>query len=140
MIKSQNINILLLFVSLLAVLYMIYVLAPFAENHGFLSENELPPFKDRIRYIFLLTPLIVGYSLFLVKYLRKITFMKCIVYPLSIVNLFIGFYLSVILMGGAILWLMIPSIIAPIIALPISFIVGLIKDIQFLKRHKEKRN
>ncbi|WP_152619542.1 hypothetical protein [Cohnella kolymensis] len=113
---------------------MIFVLAPFAEKKGFLNENELPQQEEVIKYILLCLPVVISYIVLASIYIRKITFLRSLNYPFYIANIYIGLCLSIIVMGGAILWVMIPTIIIPLLALPVSFFTGLIKDIKYLNK------
>ena len=111
--------------------YLIIFVIPYADIHNFFNENEIPNHKEIIKYSLLCFPVVIGYFLFGIIYIRRTTFLMCLNYPLFIINIYIGFWLCLLVEGGAILWVAIPSLIIPIIVLPISFYKGLLKDIQF---------
>ncbi|KRE44277.1 hypothetical protein ASG85_33085 [Paenibacillus sp. Soil724D2] len=116
---------------MIVALYLIFFIVPYADKNGFFNENNVPNYEEVKKYIFLCIPVVIGYILFSSIYIRKTSFLKSLIYPLFIANIYLGFWLSLLAMGGAILWLMIPTIIFPIIALPISFHKGRMKDIQY---------
>ena len=101
---------------------------PYADKKGFFNENETPNHEEVIKYILLCIPILIGYILFATIYIRKTTFLRSFNYPLFIVNIYFGFWFSMLAEGGAILWLMIPTLIFLIIALPVSFYKGIKKD------------
>ncbi|MNC48763.1 hypothetical protein D3C75_978990 [compost metagenome] len=39
--------------------------------------------------------------------------------------------------GGAVVWLMLVTIIIPIVFIPLSIVIGIIKDIDCIRRNKE---
>jgi hypothetical protein len=81
------------------------------------------------------TPILSGYLIFVIRNLKKITFLYCINYPLIIFNLYVlSFICFSVVTGGAIFWLMISTIFIPLILIPVSFVVGLIKDIKSRKK------
>ncbi|TFE19176.1 hypothetical protein [Cohnella luojiensis] len=134
-LKGQSLNIIILVSSSIAILYMLFLLVPYADSQGFFSENDTPSSSEIIAYVprYLPAAICIAFSS---TFISKSTFLQSLNYPLLIANIFIGICLGLIIIGGAILWLMIPASLIPIIAIPISFIWGLRKDIQFLKKYK----
>ena len=83
-----------------------------------------------MKYLFLSLPVFISYSIFVYFFLHKVTHIRFMIFPLVIFNIYCGFWLCLISIGGAILWAMIPTIIFLLVALVFSFINGLLKDIK----------
>lgn len=62
--KKFNVSIYFFLISLTLFLYLIFFLIPYANTYGFFSENITPQVGDRLRYLFLNTPISIGYFLF----------------------------------------------------------------------------
>ncbi|BFT72634.1 hypothetical protein PAENIP36_40760 [Paenibacillus sp. P36] len=107
---------------------MFFFIVPYADKNGFFNENEIPNKEEAIKYILLCVPILITYILFFTIIIRKTTFLRSLNYPLFIVNVYFGFWFSLLTEGGAILWLMIPTLIFLIIVLPISLYRGMKKD------------
>lgn len=83
------------------------------------------------------TPIFIGHVWFIIVNFKKILFLKSLNYPVIILNLFFGFFAFLMALGGAVLWLMVISIPILFIGLPIGLIMGVIKDINYLKINKD---
>jgi hypothetical protein len=139
MIKENKVSICFSLASILLVLYLIFFLVPFAENNEMFSENESPQFAFAIKYFFLSTPIVVGYILFFLTNFNRIVFLRSVNYPLFVFNGYLGVVLCILVVGGAILWLVIPTLLIPLLVLPGSFIYGVTKDIQNYKKDKNNK-
>lgn len=136
MIRKSNLNLILLLISLMVTLYLLFFLIPYADKNGFFNENDSPEQGKIIIYFLLSTPIMLGYVVFALWKIKNIVFLKSLNYPLFIFNTYIGFFICAISLGAAILWLMVATIFIPLLALPASFIFGLVKDIQYLRKNK----
>ena len=126
--------------SLVVFLYLIFVIAPYANKNGFFNENGIPNQVDITKYKIMLYPVIIGYTILASIYVNKISFFKSLSVPLYLSNIYVGFCLCLIEAGGALLWIMVPTIIFPIIAIPVSFINGFIKDYKYIKKVRKNNN
>lgn len=133
-------NIIVLLVSMLVLLYVTYTVVPYADNNGFFNENEIPRNKEVFKYAILCYPLLISYIVFVIEFFRKITFLMSLNYPIIFVNLYIGLFLGLLVMGGAILWLMVFASIFALVALFILFVYGLYKDYKYIKKYRDELN
>ncbi|BFH60463.1 hypothetical protein [Paenibacillus azoreducens] len=134
--NRSNISIYLLIVSIIITAYFFLVVIPYGNKYDFFSEG-LDPKADKVPYYFLMTtPILIGYVVFVARSIKKVAYLCCLNYPLIIFNIyFFSFICLSAETGGAVLWLMIFTILIPLILIPISFIAGLIKDIKYLRRN-----
>lgn len=133
-------NIIVLLVSMLVLLYVTYTVVPYADNNGFFNENEIPRNKEVFLYVILYFPILISYIVFVIQIFRKITFLMSLNYPIIFVNLYIGLFLGLLVMGGAILWLMVFASIFALVALFILFVYGLYKDYKYIKKYRDELN
>lgn len=136
MVRKHKLNIIVLLASMIIAGYLFFIIVPYAEMHGFLNENEQPRHEEAIKYKLLLYPFMISYSILASIYIHKITFFRTISYPLYIANIYFGLCLFMIEGGGAALWLILPTLIFPIIALPISFLNGVMDDYKYIKNSR----
>ncbi|MDF2923500.1 MAG: hypothetical protein K0R57_2414 [Paenibacillaceae bacterium] len=115
-------------------LYLLLYLVPYAEKTGFFSENETPDKSQQSLYLIRSAPIVLGYVICALIYWKRVVFPKCIIYPLGIANVYTGTVLCLLYAGGTILWFILPSVVLPLLILPVSFIYGLVKDIQYVRR------
>lgn len=134
--RNHKVNLIPLGVSVLILLYFVLFLVPYAKSHGFLNENLTPDDNERFVYGLLSIPTMVLYAIYIILAERKVTFPRSIVYPLIIINLYLGAFLCLIRAGGAVLWLMVFTIMIPIVLVPLLFILGLVWDIRYYRRNK----
>jgi len=134
-IKSSSAKVLL--ISVIWILYIIFVIVPFAEKQGFLNATTPPQEDKTLIYFLLTTPVFIAYIVFVCVCCKKITFPKSIIYPLIVISLYIGLFACLLAMGWPILWFMIFTIVIVIIFVIVSFIIGLVKDIRYRKRLKQ---
>jgi len=134
-IKSSSAKVLL--ISVIWILYIIFVIVPFAENQGLLNATTPPQEDKTLIYFLLTTPVFIAYIVFLCICRKKITFPKSLIYPLIITSLYIGLFACLLAMGWPILWFVVLTIVIVIIAIIVSFIIGLIKDIRYRKKLKQ---
>ncbi len=125
---------------MLVLLYVTYTIVPYADNNGFFNENEIPRNKEVFKYAILCYPLLISYIVFVIQFFRKITFLMSLNYPIIFVNLYIGLFLGLLVMGGAILWLMVFAFIFALVALFILFVYGLYKDYKCIKKYRDELN
>ncbi len=92
-------NIIVLLVSMLVLLYVTYTVVPYADNNGFFNENEIPRNKEVFLYVILYFPILISYIVFVIQIFRKITFLMSLNYPIIFVNLYIGLFLGLLVMG-----------------------------------------
>ncbi|QNK55150.1 hypothetical protein [Paenibacillus sp. PAMC21692] len=137
MILKPKENLLLLFASIFILLYLILFLIPYANDHGFFNENIIPEGKEKLIYSLLSIPILILYSIYAIISIKKIKFLKCINYPLLIIVGYLGLFMCLIRDGGAVLWLMVLTIIIPIVLIPISMVIGINKDINYFRRNKK---
>lgn len=135
-IKINKINLIVLLVSLIFLVYIFYVIVPYAENKGFFNENEIPKKTEAITYSIICFPILIGYVVFVIFYFRKITFLASLNYPLIVINFYIGAFLLLLKMGGAILWLMVFTWIFALAVLLLCFINGIYRDYKYIKNRK----
>jgi len=109
---------------------------PYAEDHGFLNESQIPQKNEKTIYNLLSIPIMILYSIYALKALKKITFLKSLIYPLFIVIGYLGLFMCLISEGGAVLWLMVLTIIIPIVLIPISLVIGIKKDINYFRKNR----
>lgn len=134
--RNDKVSLLPLGISILFLLYFILFLVPYAEAHGFLHENLIPDDKEKFIYSLLSIPIMLIYLIYIILPKRKVIFLKSILYPLIIINVYFGFFLCLICAGGAALWLMVFTILIPIVLVPLFFIFGLISDVRYYRRNK----
>lgn len=60
-------NIIVLLVSMLVLLYVTYIIVPYADNNGFFNENEIPRNKEVFLYVILCFPILISYIVGSVK-------------------------------------------------------------------------
>ncbi|MDQ0090327.1 membrane-associated HD superfamily phosphohydrolase [Paenibacillus anaericanus] len=132
-IKIHKINLIALLISMIVLLYIFYVIVPYADNKDFFNENEIPNKTEAFKYTIICVPILIGYVVFVLFYIRKITFLVSLNYPLIVINLYMGAFLSLLIMGGAILWLMVFTSIFALGALLLLFINGIYKDYKYIK-------
>jgi hypothetical protein len=134
--KQLNISHFMLIPSIVIIIYIFYVVVPFGDRYDFFNEGIGPQEDKVLSYFFMTVPILTGYLIFLIKNMKKVTFLRCINYPLIIFNLyFLSFICFSVVTGGAIFWLMIFTFFIPLILIPFSFVAGLIKDLK--SRNKE---
>lgn len=126
----------ILSISLLFVLYFLLIVLPFAEQYGFFNENISPQQKKVVIYYFLTIPIFIAYVWFVIVNFKNILFLKSLNYPAIVLNLFFGSFALLMAFGGTVLWLMIIGIPILFIGLLISFIIGVIKDINYFNINK----
>lgn len=135
-IRKQNMNLWPLGVSILLLLYFVLFLIPYADAHNFLQENLIPDDGEKLVYGFLSIPVMVIYLIYIIVFMNKVVFLRSIFYPLVIVNVYFGTFLCLIRAGGAVLWLMVFTILIPAVLVPLFFIFGLISDIRYYRKNK----
>lgn len=138
MAKEVRPSIYFLAISLLILLYLCFYLVPYADHNGFFNENETPDNNKVSTYVMLSAPIVIGYVVYTLIYCKKIKIIKSLNYPLIVTNVYLGSVLCLLSFGGAILWVVMPTLLFPLAALPTSFIFGLIKDIQYIKKNRNK--
>ena len=119
------------------ILYIALLLWPVAEKYGLLNETTAPQADARLIYFLLSTPVYIAYIVFVCVNCKKITFPKSLIYPVIVFCLYVGLFACLLVFGGPILWLMVFSILIPVICIPISFIIGLVLDIRRRKKLKK---
>lgn len=122
--------------SLLFVLYFLLIVLPFADKYGFFNENKSPQQNKVAIYYLLTTPIFLTYIWFVIVNFKNILFLKSLNYPLIFLNMFFGLFASLMAFGGTVLWLIIIAIPILFIGLLISLLVGVSKDINYLKINK----
>lgn len=137
--RNHKVSLIPLGISILLLLYFILFLVPYAEAHGFLHENLIPDDNEKFAYGLLSIPVMLLYLIYIILSERKVTFLKSILYPLIIVNVYFGIFLCLIRAGGTVLWLMVFTILIPIVLVPLFFIFGLISDVQYYRKNKNKQ-
>lgn len=137
-IKIHKINLIVLLGSLIILFYIFYVIVPYADNKGFFNENEIPNKIEAFKYSIICFPILIGYLVFVIFYFRKIIFLASLNYPLILINFYIGAFLSLLIMGGAILWLMVFSLFFALAALLLLFVNGIYRDYKYINNRKYK--
>lgn len=138
--KNKSIGCLkVLAASLLFALYFLLIILPFADKYGFFNENKSPQQNKVVIYFLLTTPILLTYVWFVIVNFKNILFLKCLNYPLFFLNMFFGLFASLMALGGTVLWFMIIAIPILFIGLLISLLVGVSKDINYLKINKYKK-
>ncbi|MDB0438514.1 hypothetical protein C4R89_03050 [Clostridioides difficile] len=133
---KTNINLIVLGISILAILYFFVIVSPFIEMHSLLSENTIPSKATKISYFCLTTPIFIAYTGIILYYFRRITFLKCINYPLIITNVYFGTFACLMVFGGSVLWLMVATFFFFVLSFFGSFFVGIFKDIHYFRKRK----
>lgn len=133
---KTNINLIVLGISILAILYFFVIVFPFIEIHSLLSENTIPSKATKISYFCLTTPIFIAYTGIILYYFRRITFLKCINYPLIITNVYFGTFACLMVFGGSVLWLMVATFFFFVLSFFGSFFVGIFKDIHYFRKRK----
>lgn len=133
---KTNINLIVLGISILAILYFFVIVSPFIEIHSLLSENTIPSKATKISYFCLTTPIFIAYTGIILYYFRRITFLKCINYPLIITNVYFGTFACLMVFGGSVLWLMVATFFFFVLSFFGSFFVGIFKDIHYFRKRK----
>lgn len=133
---KTNINLIVLGISILAILYFFVIVFPFIEIHSLLSENTIPSKATKISYFCLTTPIFIAYTGIILYYFRRITFLKCINYPLIITNVYFGTFACLMVFGGSVLWLMVATFFFFVLSFFGSFFVGIFKDIHYFIKRK----
>lgn len=139
LMRNHKVNLIPLGVSMLILLYFILFLVPYARSHGFLNGNLTPDDNEGFIYGLLSFPVMLLYLIYIILAERKITFLRSIFYPLIIINLYFGIFLCLIRSGGTVLWLMVFTIMIPIVLVPLLFILGLVWDIRYCRQNKKER-
>ncbi|MCC0649870.1 hypothetical protein [Clostridioides sp. ZZV15-6598] len=120
--------------SILTILYFFVIVSPFIEMYGLLSENTIQSKATKISYFCLTTPVFIAYAGVILCYFRRITFFKCINYPLIVTNVYFGTFACLMVFGGSVLWLMVATFFFFILSFFGSFFVGIFKDIHYFRR------
>ncbi|MCL2150332.1 MAG: zinc ribbon domain-containing protein [Dehalococcoidia bacterium] len=128
----------ILALSVIWFMYVLLVIVPFAEKFGFFNEAYPPPADKTLPYFLLTTPLFLAYVIYVIINFSKVSSLRSLVYPALVFNLYTGFFVCLMVGGGVVLWFMIATIMFFVVALVISFSIGLARD----SRSKElsKRN
>lgn len=121
-------------VSLFLLAYFVFILCPFGSKYKFYSENAMPQPNKTWIYFLLTVPAYIGYLVYIALSLRNIKILRCIVYPLLVFVIYIGIFICLSILGGAILWLAVVTIFVPAAVIPLVFIAGLVFDIRQLKK------
>jgi hypothetical protein len=138
MILKPKENLLFLIISIIILMYLIFFLVPYAEDHGFFNESLIAEGREKLIYSLLSIPILILYSIYAIISFKKITFLKSIIYPLLIIVGYLGLFMCLVREGGAVLWLMVLTIIIPIVLIPLSIVIGIRKDIDYFRRNKDK--
>lgn len=116
-------------------LYLFFVAVPYADRIGLLSEGGMPT-VSLVPYFMMTVPVMLVYLVYLVRRLFKTSRLRVALYPLAVANLYFGvFFCALLVYGGTILWLMIPTLLLPAVLIPVTCIAGFILD----RRAKNKR-
>lgn len=134
--KKPNISICFFVISLTIFLYLLFFLIPYADKHGFFNENSFPQQEKKLLYFFLSTPIIIGYIVYAFMSIKKIIYLKSLNYPLLVFNVYFGSAICLLALGGAILWLMLLTFFIPVVFLPVSLIIGVVKDIKYFGKNR----
>ncbi|MNN01766.1 hypothetical protein D3C81_1143940 [compost metagenome] len=137
MILKPKENLLVFVISMCILLYLIFFLIPYADDHGFFNENLVPEGREKLLYSLLSIPFLILYGIYVLVSIKKITFLKSIIYPMLIINGYFGLFMCLFRYGGAAVWLMVFTIIIPIVLIPISLVIGIIKDKDYIRRNKK---
>ncbi|MCR8632083.1 hypothetical protein [Paenibacillus radicis (ex Xue et al. 2023)] len=132
--KQPNMSLYLLAVSIVIVLYLIFVVIPYGEQYHFFSEGGDPQEDKILPYFLMTTPILTGYLILVVINFKKVIYLCCLNYPLIIFNIYVFSFMCFSVIGGAVLWLMVFTALIPLILVPVSFVLGLIKDIKYSKK------
>lgn len=153
-LRNHKMNLIPLGLSTLILLYFVLFLIPYAGTYDIFYENY-NPIDDGIIYGLLSIPVMVVYIIYIIVFVRKVTFLKSIIYPLITVNMYLGFLLylireggeamwfllvtamvSIFHEGGALQWITLFTILIPFMPVVFFFIWGLIGDIRYYRGDK----
>ena len=137
-IKSSSGKVLTSSVALL--LYTIFIVVPFADKYNFFNENTSPQADKILIYFLFTTPVFIVYIVYVIFHFRRTVFLTSISYPVIVFNLHSGFYACILVQGGAVLWYMLVSIPILIIAILISFGIGIARDVNYYMKYKQSKN
>lgn len=122
-------------ISILLLCSLLFFLLPYADKNDFFNENTSPHLDKMIKYLVLSIPFVAGYIIFFLTYIERIDFIRSLNYPLLVFNVYFGVVLCLLSFGGALMWVIIPSVLIPLLSLPASLIYGVMKDIQYIKKY-----
>jgi len=135
---KPNLEIILVLLSYL--LYLIFFLIPYASDHGFFNENIVPSGREKLIYSLLSIPILIVFSAYVFSRTQKITYYRSLIYPLLIIDGYLGFIMCLIIQGGAILWLVMFTIFIPAILMLVSAANGSKKDMEYLRNNGDQNN
>jgi len=119
-------------VSIVMLLYLFFIVVPWANSRWFFSTGHHVEIGYRTIYFFMVFPVVGAYLILLQRDLKSLEKLRSIIFPLTISTLFICFVLGLLILGGAMMWLAILLLIPASIVVIISFIVGVICDVKKL--------
>jgi len=134
--RMKNVAVRILAVSVMWLVYVVLVIVPFAEKHGFFAEAFSPPADKTLPYFLMTTPVYLAYVIYTGINFSKVTSLRCLVYPGLVFNLYTGAFVCLMVMGGTVLWLMVLTFIFFVVAMAISLSIGLFKDSQSREQKK----
>ncbi|NOJ72191.1 hypothetical protein [Paenibacillus alvei] len=136
LMKKHKFNIFILLMSLLVTMYMIFFLFPYADQNKFFSVNGMPGSGKVMEYNLFSYPVIIGYFIVVSIFLRKTTFLRFLNYPLFVANIYLGLcFLALSKKGFGMIGIVYMTILFPIVALPVSLLLGIKKDKRYLNKH-----
>ena len=136
-IKKNDVS--LLAVSVVFLIYIFNIVVPFANTYGFFSEG-FPPQEDKVFLYFLMTtPVLLSYIAYVFFTYKKVNFLKCLIYPVILLDFYIGLFISLMVLGGAVLWLAVFLLPIFFVILLVSLVIGIIRDIKYFKLVKGRK-
>lgn len=138
--KLKN-NLYFLAVSLITLLYIIFIVGPFGNENGAFSEGTYMKLRDRNILFAMSFSALVIYLLYFLKIYKNLKYFNFINYPLSIINslfLFIFTFLSLTGYGLYFIFL-IPSLIGSIIYSGFTMVYGIGQDIISWKEYNRTK-
>ncbi|MCL2141119.1 MAG: zinc ribbon domain-containing protein [Dehalococcoidia bacterium] len=135
-LKMASIRIIV--VSMICYVYVCSVVVPFANRYGFFSGASSPPADRTTLYFLMTTPIFIAYIILVIFNLFRLESLRSIVFPLIVFSLYSGFFGSLMVMGGTILWLAVFGFPLFFVALIASVIIGVVMDIRNKKSNNSK--
>lgn len=127
--KLMKKSLLFILFIILLILWQIFVVTPYMGANYFFSEASSPE-KSAIPLFILIA--IVPYISFILSLIisKGVNYFRCIVYPLSALILYFGFFICLTVVGGTVLWLLVFTLLPFLFVVLVIFIISLIYDIK----------
>lgn len=88
-----------IFISFLLCFYFIFAVIPYGDIQGFSSAECNLKIREQVIYLILTIPFIIWYIIAIFDTIKKLKFMRIIIYPIILLTLFLCVFMSVSVFG-----------------------------------------